>query len=432
MHNSLTEKIASSSKIIFVVLVVVYRLMMDFIYREEISPFYDYANMVYDPSYIGVIISWFLLILCTFLVLPCIERKDVLIPNFVMILFFMRFVPITVMFASMQLPTSYMIAQSLFWVLLFLLLRKNRGINIGKIERSNVFVYILTVIMVFSVLFVSGRYTGFRLDLNFLRFDFSEVYELRGEAREFSMPTIISYLWAATTNILPVLLVFFLEKEKKLIALLILFVIILNFSIDGTKSTLFKLVLCIGFYFFLKGNPVKVVPYLFVALCGIAVAEFLAFDTIITSSIFVRRVCFVPALLDSYYFDFIYNHSPLFFQHTYQGTDLPFVIGSNYFNQPEMRCNNGMFSDAFMNLGFAGCVMYPLFYTFILRICTSAFKGLDVSLVFYVSFLFVWNLMSSELTIALLTHGLFLLSLTLFIIPRKGSVKKPAFELQNA
>lgn len=420
----------AKTKLIFVILVCAYRIMMDFIYRVEISPAYEYANMVFDQTITGGIVSWLLLALCTFLVLPCVTRKDVLIPNFVIILFFMRFVPITVMLSSMQLPSLYYAAQSVFWLLLFALLRAEKGINIGTIERSNVFVYILTAIMIFTVIFVSGRYTGFRLDLNFLRFDFTDVYDLRDDARGFSMPTIISYLWGATTNILPVLLVFFLEKKKRIIALLIFFVIILNFSIDGTKSTLFKLFLCIGFYYLLKGNPVKIVPYLFVVLCGIAIIEYVAFETIITSSLVIRRVCFVPALLDSFYFDFIYNHSPLYFQHTYQGTDLPFVIGANYYDMPDMRCNNGTFSDAYMNLGFVGCLIYPLLYSIILRLCTTAFKGLDISVVFYVSFLFVWNLMSSELTIALLTHGLFLLSFTLFIIPRKNTFNQLG-NLQN-
>ena len=412
------SKIDINKGLIFIGTVLVYRILLDLIYKFEISPLFDYQNMVYQPTFVNVLNSWILLVICTVLVYPILRKKDFFIPNFCLLLFCIRFVPVTSIIAYVPTNSHFIFAQYLFWILLFSLLTKDL-FSKKYINNNNTFIlFSITFVMIMSVLLVSGLYTGFRIDSNVFRLDFTEVYEMREEGREIKAPTLLLYLWSAAANVLPVLLVYFLDKKKYIFVCIIAFTILINFSIDGTKSTIFKLLICIFFYYILKENPLGKILYLLITLCIFSLCEYLTFETTIISSLIVRRVMFVPAFLDTCYFDFIESHSPLLFQRTYQGLSLKFVIGDIYFGSSEMGANNGMFSDAFMHFGYLGCVLYPFVYFYILNLCKYAFKGVKVCVVFFASFIFVWNLMSSEITVALLTHGLFLLSLTLLFLPK--------------
>ena len=84
-----------------------------------------------------------------------------------------------------------------------------------------------------------------------------------------------------------------------------------------------------------------------------------------------------------------------------------------------MRANNGLFTDAYMNLGEIGCLVYPFVYVAFFKFCESSFEGVNVELVMFVIIIMVITLNSSEFTTSLLTHGLFALCLLLYFLPRK-------------
>jgi len=221
----------------------------------------------------------------------------------------------------------------------------------------------------------------------------------------------------ASTNAIPVIMIYFMEKRKYSITIFLLVVVFLNFSIDGTKTTFFKLLLCLFVYFFIKGDLQKKILLAFFSLVVFSIMEYVLIGTEILTYVLIRRAFFVPAILDTCYYDFIKEKGLLFFSHQYHGQDIAFTIGDTYFSKDEMRANNGMFSDAFMNLGYFGCIIYPFIYAYFLKISENAMRGTNQTVMLYASLIYVWNMMSSEFTTALMTHGLLLLSLTFYFLP---------------
>lgn len=83
-----------------------------------------------------------------------------------------------------------------------------------------------------------------------LNFSLLNVYELRDEESE-EFTGIFKYLLPIADTILPVLLMYFWNKKNYIIVLAIVLGILLNFSLGGHKSIIFKLFLCYSWILFL-------------------------------------------------------------------------------------------------------------------------------------------------------------------------------------
>lgn len=328
--------------------------------------------------------------------------------------FFIRFVPLTSFIAVKAQDLDFILLECVYWILIFSLLRTKKKINAFKWHKNDVLINIFTVILISSVIFISGYYAHFRMNFSLLN-----IYDLRLEAREFNMPIILSYIWAPASNVLPIILIYFIQKKKRTIAYIIAFVIFLNFSINGSKATLFKLFFCLFLYFFMKKDLLNKIPYLFILLTFATLIEWILFNTNWISNIIIRRVLFIPSLMDSLYFDYIKQYGPLYFN--IGVTNINFIIGEEYFNNSEMRANNGMFSDAYMNLGWIGCLIYPFIYSLFFKICNTAFEGINKQIVFFATLLIVTTLGSSLFSTAMMTHGILLLCIIVSLLPRSIS-----------
>lgn len=401
---------------LFLLSVLIYRVCLDMIYIQCIAPFWGYYNLTYEPELLSVASSWGILVFSFFFVLPFFYKPDSIISIAGILFFFIRFVPFTSFIACKAQPANFVLLECIYWLLIFFLLSRGKNICVPRLPQSDTLLYTFAVVLSLIVIFVSGRYTHFRLNFNLLN-----VYELRAEARGFNMPSILSYLWAPASNVLPIILIFLIKKKNIWIAIFISFIIFLNFSINGSKSTLFKLFFCLFLYFFMKKGLLSKVPYLFVLLVIATLTEWYFNATTFISTFVVRRVLYVPSLLDSLFYDYIQQTGPLYYN---QGdVNITFLIGEKYFGDEDMMANNGMFSDAYMNLGWMGCLIYPFLYVLFFKICDSAFHGVNRQIVFFAGLLIVTTIGSSVFTTALLTHGIFLLCLITYLLPREVEVK---------
>ena len=328
----------------------------------------------------------------------------------------MRVVPFTTIIKYVDTPAQLNL---LFFVYFALLLLFTRFIKIKQVPLRSTIVgssdsYIYLGLLFFSliILFISGYYANFRLHLTF-----DDVYDLRHEASNFSLPTIIRYAWSPATNILPLFFVYFLQKNKKSLCLFIVLIILLNFSINGMKSTFFKLLICVLFYVVKIQDFKRFYLPVFVLLLLVVSIERSLWNIPFIHDVVVRRAFLIPALFDTYYYDYITQNGPMFYSRT--GTAIQYIIGDVYFGAPEMDCNNGLFSDAFMNWGVVGCFVYPVVLAFLFRLCGSAFRGADRGLVVFAAMIMSYTLEGSELTTGLLTHGLFFFSVFLYLISMK-------------
>jgi hypothetical protein len=103
--------------------------------------------------------------------------------------------------------------------------------------------------------------------------------------------------------------------------------------------------------------------------------------------------------------------------------NIQFLMGGYSIGDFSARANNGLFSDAYMNLGVVGVLIYPIILAVYLRILDGAANGLPDRImpviVIYVAFV----LLGMTFTSALFTSGLLPLIFLLYSLPRKSSEK---------
>lgn len=397
-------------KLAFITLVLIYRLALDYIYVFTIAPLFSYANFTYEPDTYSQSFSWIAFIVGLVLFMPFRKTSGNFLNQSILLFYLLSYVPMTSYWWCKGQSSSFMIANMVFWCLFIITTKRLKGIDLTKyFSHNDKIVTLLTILMAAVILFISGYYAHFRIHLSF-----DDVYDLRHEARGFNMPLILRYIWNASANVLPVCMIYFLEKKKYPFAWALAFVVLLNFSIAGMKSALFKMLICVALYYCRKWDVSKLLLILFVALSLITIGEYLYNESSVLSVMFIRRGLYMPNLLDELFYDFISNHEPTYYQP--QSTEMTFAIGDVYFNNEGMRCNNGWFTDAFVNLGWIGVLIYPFIFAFLFKTCERSFRNVNKLASFFAAFIIVTTLRSSLLTTSLITHGILLLILTMMFI----------------
>jgi hypothetical protein len=271
-----------------------------------------------------------------------------------------------------------------------------------------------------TVLYVSWKYTRFRFHFNLY-----DVYDLRFEARNYDIPIIFNYILAASGTVLSLFFVWHLIRKEKKQAIIIGIIILLDFGIAGHKSIVFELLLAILGYYFFQFEKIKYFGWGFVLLPAIALLESNLIKTFNFITLIINRVLFIPSLLNYFYYDFFSSHEKdyfrqsflryLGFQSSYK-TPIDFIIGEQYYGNDLIRANNGLFSDAYMNLGAFGVFFQPFILIVILKLIDSFSKGIDERLLFIVIMGCYSALISTTFSTALLTSGLFLIMFVLYLI----------------
>jgi hypothetical protein len=391
----------------FFISVILYRLLLDKIYIQIINPVFGYAGFSMTFG-VHTIVSWFIFVAFSLFILRFLNYKDWFIANVIILFFLIRFVPNTSIMGFIPMDFNLLTLECVFWICLFLFAYYLPKFRIKKINTSSNFInYFFFIAFALVIIFISGYYTRFRLN-----FGLSNVYDLRFEARQFNMPTILKYLWAASKNMMPLLFIWFLSRKNKTMSIITGFLIFLNFSIDGLKSALFKLFLALIVYFFYKKKILYSYSWYFVLLCFFAMIEPFIIDSTIIGHLVIRRVLFVPSLLDYYYYDYISQVGPIYFHNI----AVPFTIGDEYFSKADMRANNGLFSDAYTNLGEIGCIIHPFLLILLCKLFLSVSKEIDPKMLILPVILIVLTFNSSFFTTGLLTHGIFLLLVYLYFL----------------
>lgn len=400
--------------ILFIIMIITFRILLDWIYEYEISTLFEYANYTNNSTKESLISSWgYLLLFIPFVLWIVDDSSSIFSQLIATYILFLRVIPFTSTMRFLPEQLGFISINFVYWILLFILLKKIKVPSISIRRRNNegsiLAIYIIAAISVLTIVYISGVYCHFRIHLSL-----DDVYELRLDAREFNIPLFLKYLQAGGSIVIPILMIFFITQKKKSIVYLLAFVGLLNFSIAGHKTTLFNVILCLGLFYFPKLDIKKILPYAFVVLCLSTVFEFIFFNTYFLSATIIRRGFFVPSMLDISYYEYIIHHGPQYFTGGI-GMEIGRLSG-----EEGKRCNNGLFSDAFMNLGYIGCFVFPIIITYFIKIADALTKNLEDSIKIFSAFLIVSTLSGSYFTTSLLTHGLFLMYLVLFFIPPKS------------
>ena len=420
IHISKTNYASDSVMILFIVL---YRLLLDLIYTKHLYPLFGYMGFEYNLDFGLISLSWLLLIITFPFVIKCSTRGD-LSDVITLLLIYLSYIPFTTMVAYYGYSLGYIFANTLYWIILLLssyyLPSPKKHFDL-KIANKQYVLSIIEILFSFTILYISWRYTGFRFSI-----DLSQVYAYRMEARLSSMPTVLNYLFAASKAVIPILLVYYLDVKKYWHAGLLLLIQIFSFSINGSKTVLFGTLLSIILFIIYNNRYLKTIPQLLLGVSVVAFIETSLFKSYFVLSYFLRRVLFLPNMLGEYYFDFFSTNEPDYYRQSFLrlfGVKSPYseidnLIGTLYFNKPDMAANNGLSSDAITNLGYIGLIVMPYVLMMVLKYLDKCTYGIDKRIYISTAITYSVIIISSFLPTILLSHGLFVLSLVLLLLPR--------------
>lgn len=432
----LTRPILVQSSALTVVLGVIgYRILMDFGYRALVAESFDYQGFRSESTPQAALVSWLFLLSLVPLLLRVI-RTETLSGQVTTLLAMTSLVPTTTLIAhDLRYTGWYLLLLYVYWLVFLVACVIVPAIRpfhrlFHRSFRSEIPHVLVFVVSASTILYLSWQHTGFRL-----HFGLFDVYELRAEAREYQVATIIGYVATISDNVLPVLLAFYLRRQWLVLSAMVMVVILFNFGISATKQVMFLLMFALASVAVRERTRLgqKVLPVL-ASFIMIGILERLLFDTNVVGGLLMHRVLFLPAYLHGIYYEFFQANDLLyltqsalrfFFESSYR-ENVQFLLGEYFIDDFTARANNGLFSDGYMNFGAASVLFYPVLCVAVLKLLEGAASGLSKSVQFVVILVAAFVIQGVPLPTAMLNSGLGFLIILLPTLPRPGNGAAPA------
>lgn len=413
-YNMMINRICSffESFLIQVFCFVSYKIVVDMVYLFYIGKTSGYGIEI---SILNITSSYLCVFLFSYFIY--IYGKENTASSLLLIIINMiYFIPITT-YCSIGLgSSSFLFFAIVFWGLLSLLQIKIPIITIKNIKGiySKKFFYVLFSLVALFTVYVSVKYTGFRIIANIF-----DVYEIRAEAASYGMPILLSYLQNFSTILIPLLVLMAFKQKNYFFALFGCFLLYLNFSFAGHKSTFFMGILFVAGYLLWRNKMVFIIvpSGLFIGLLGFL--EERIFRHIYIISFYFRRMGYVLAELSERYYQYFKNNPTDLFRSTFLGKlgffspyplDYSKVIGNNYYTQT-VSCNNGLLADVWAHLGIIGIIVMPVIIVVCFRLLDLASNGLDMRYLVGLGVYYAVSFSNSTWSTVLLTHGFLIVCL---------------------
>jgi hypothetical protein len=419
-QKGLSLKIRKSTAWAFLA-VLLYRIVLDLAYYFVISPAFSYARFTLDLNALKLVESYLLLFI-VFALMPKSTKK--LSNVLVWLLILISYVPMLTLFAFVDEPRLYMYAVTAFWLVIFMLMYLPiPNIILAPLKQSRVIRYSLFICLGVVVFLLIYKYLGLSFS-----FDITKSYDVRSQYIEAEIP-IAGYIfnWLAFVAS-PIFVALFIRQRKWLLVAIIVLLQILLFSVTGFKSFLFALPFVFALIWIIqRKNPLLYMGLGLFAVVLVGLLISCLADNMWVSSLFTRRALLVPGLLSFLYFDFFSQHPLVFLSASKIGffANYPYhlppgnLIGDVYFNTPARNACTGIVGDAYMNFGFIGLALWAVLLFIILKLIDSCSREVDLRIGVAAIAIPAITLTNSALLTNLLTYGLWLVLLLLYLLPKK-------------
>lgn len=295
--------------------------------------------------------------------------------------------------------------------------------------------FILLIMALMSILYVSvvSSY-GF----NIRPVSFADVYDVRASYKSVSASVLSAYGISWLGNVFhPLLIAAGIRWRSLALISLGLFGQIMIYSITGFKSIALSGVVIIGLLIASRKNGTEFGLWMAwgaasVVGLGMAVGKF--FNLPLLTHLATSRLFVTPGLLTGFYYDFFSAHPKVYMSDgilssvsSYPYTMEPDrVIGINYFGNPDMHANANIWADAFANFGLGGVVLFSIILTGILWLYDSISKSKDRRTAIMLLGVPCITLSNTALETSLLTHGIGLVILLMFLLPTDEERRSPS------
>lgn len=408
-----------------ILLVMTYRLALDYVYLTMICRIY-----AYDGYYADIQLPFYgASMLAVLAFSPFIVRlQDEPLPSarIVSFLSYIYFIPLTSYCGCGGANTSFFLTGMAYWafLLLFQFQLPVLGLNALPVRHARQFYLALTVLASAFIMFISGRYTGFRFTL-----DFINVYEVRAEAAGYSMPGIVSYALSMMGIIMAILLLYRLNRKQYLAVAALVAVYLFLFSIGANKSLFFYLLLLLAGYFLYRPWMMRWVGALLTLFAGAAVLEEKIRGSFYLMTMFFRRSMFLVVRIGRECMEFFQENPISLFRDSILGklpgispvytAGVPRIIGEFRGNLNE-NANNGLLGDLFSNFpALLGVVLLPLILVVIFRLLDASAHKLPEKLTAATCVYFAVSFTNTSWSTVLLSHGFLIACLMFYFFPKE-------------
>ena len=404
------------------VLVLLMRLLLDIVYITVLYPIFAYAGFTYDIYPLFYLSTWLALVIFTPFHVRLSQNKA---PSALIITFldYLFFIPLTSYCGCSGSDVPFLLIALIYWaaMLLFQFCLPILELKRPALHHSRFLLIGLTVVSCIFILYISGRYTGFRFTLNFV-----DVYGIRLEARTYQIPTLFNYLLSAMTIVMAILLLYWVTCRKWLVTAALCIVYIFLFSISAQKSQFFLLILILGCLIFYREWMLRWAGGFLALFCMAGLAEDKLFHTFWLVNLFIRRMLYLPVKICQQYGEFFQKNPQNLFREGIMGklsfdeiysTRIPRIIGE-FRGHPLESANSGLLGDLFANFPTVpGVILLPLILVICFRLLDMTASSLSPRIKIPICFYFACSFVSSSWSTILLTNGFLLACLLLYIYP---------------
>lgn len=246
-------------------------------------------------------------------------------------------------------------------------------------------------------------------------------------------PVLYLIAWQ-TSAINPLLLLIGLYRRQWSLFLTGVGLNVLMYSLAGHKSHLLSSLLVVAVFVALR-LPATIRGILIAGgattLVLVTQALYVFTGAIFPVSIVVRRMLMTPGLLAGYYFDFFseigftYRFGPL--SMLVDGVDLaqttPRTIGFEYFGSNTMAANANFWADGYSAMGYVGVVLVSVLLALVLWAMNSLSESRPATIATPLFVIALYSLTNSALPVSLLTHGILLTIVLIWMLPLSPSAR---------
>lgn len=352
----------------------------------------------------------------------CLKTTSARISSFyIQIQFFIIVLPYLVLFGMQDRPYYHIIILCGAFSLLVFLIALTPRIIVPSPPKIVAYALAAVGVACCAYVYLGLMATGGLARLNF---NLYSVYETRGEYEHAMLPGFGYFVSWVAYVINMALLVYFLIKRRWVLVGGVLAAQLLLFGMTNFKSFLFAPIIALGLG--IARQRFSLERLLLVGSITVTVAGVLIYNAgeLMGVSI-LRRALFVPAALHGLYFDY-FSEAPI---SMLSGTRFASLFGATYdettvsmiarlFWGQDMSPNVGWVGDAFAQFRWSGVVVYTFVLAALLKVADCVVAELDPNHKAIEGLLVgsAFALCSSSLTAVFLTHGFFVLLVTLWVL----------------
>lgn len=412
-----------------ILLVMTYRLALDYVYLTMVCRIYGY-----DGYYADVQVPLYgasLLVALAFA--PFVARlQEEPLPSARIVTFlnYIYFIPLTSYCGCGETNTAFFLTGITYWTLLLLFQFQLPVLALRPwpVHHARQAYLVLTVLASAFVMFISGRYTGFRFTL-----DFINVYGIRAEAADYSMPGVFTYALSMSGIVLAILLLYWLTRRKYLVVAVLVVVYLFLFSIAAHKSLFLFLFLLLAGYFLYRPWMMRWLGGLLTLLAGVTVLEVKFVGSIYLLSLLFRRSMFLVVRISRECMEFFQEIPISLFRDSILGklpgispiytAGVPRIIGEFRGNLNE-NANNGLLGDLFSNFpALLGVVLLPLILVVCFRLLDATSHKLPEKLTAATCVYFAVSFTNSSWSTILLSGGFLIACLLFYFFPKEERIQ---------